>query len=487
MKFFVLFLSLIFTLLSFNLFANERYIVVYKNDKAQPRDMVKSMSSVKALGSFENEITADVITANKKDIAKIKKMDQVDYVEVDKIVKISETWGLDRIDDRSGLDDSFEAPNDGAGVHTYIVDTGVNTKHNEFQGRIGNGFSAVEDSNGFEDCNGHGTHVAGTVAGTVYGVAKKATIHPVRVLNCEGSGYTSGVIAGVEWVGNNHIKPAVANMSLGGSASQTLDDAMKIAIGKGVSFVVAAGNSNDDACTGSPSGVDVAITVGATDNLDNRASFSSYGDCVDVFAPGVGITSAWKDGVDATNTISGTSMAAPHVAGSVALYLKANPEAMPGDVNVWMQKTSTKDVVKNAQSRKDHIIYVGSLDEEDIGDPEPEPDPKPKPDPKPPGAPYHLLLGDNGKSCIQTCDTRGMAYHQEGTLKALRRCRRTLFKFGYKQRRVRRNDTKNGCGMYDKASGWYGWYFNGGWKAREATGDSFDADFGGFRRVCACS
>ncbi len=213
---------------------------------------------------------------------------------------------------------------------------------------MGNGYTAISDGQGTTDCNGHGTHVAGTTGGTTYGVAKQVTIHPVRVLSCSGSGSNSGVIAGVDWVTANHVKPAVANMSLGGSASSALDTAVSNSISAGVSYAIAAGNSNANACNYSPARVSSAVTVGATTNTDARSSFSNYGSCLDIFAPGSNITSAWYTSSTATNTISGTSMASPHVAGALALYLQTNPTASPSTATQALISNSTANKVTSA-------------------------------------------------------------------------------------------------------------------------------------------
>jgi len=243
----------------------------------------------------------------------------------------------------------------GAGVKAYVVDTGIRLDHEDFRGHVLSGFDAV-DGGPADDCNGHGTHVAGTTGGTRFGVAKGVTLVAVRVLGCDGSGATSGVIAGVDYVTANHAagQPAVANMRLGGGASAALDAAVQGAINDGVSFVVAAGNSGglvgdltgqSNACNSSPARVPAALTVGATDVRDAKASYSNKGTCLDLFAPGTNITFAWSTGPSATNTISGTSMASPHVAGAAALFLQTSPGATPAQVSRQLITTSTPNVV----------------------------------------------------------------------------------------------------------------------------------------------
>jgi subtilisin family serine protease len=262
------------------------------------------------------------------------------------------SWGLDRIDQRNlPLNQSYTYPNTASNVHAYIIDTGIRTTHQQFGGRAVSGFDAV-DGGAADDCNGHGTHVSGTVGGSAYGVAKGVQLVAVRVLNCQGSGTNAQVVGGIDWVTANAIKPAVANMSLGGGANTAIDNAVNSAINSGVTFAIAAGNGNtlgvrQNACNYSPARVPNAITVGATQNNDAAASFSNFGTCVDILAPGVNITSSWSTNDTATNTISGTSMATPHVAGAAALVLSANPTWSNQQVRDYLVNNSTPNVVTN--------------------------------------------------------------------------------------------------------------------------------------------
>ena len=273
-------------------------------------------------------------------------------------------WGLDRIDQRAlPLNNQFSRAYTGSGVTAYIIDTGVLSTHTEFGGRVLSGFTSISDSNGTEDCNGHGTHVAGTVGGSNYGVAPGVAIVPVRVLDCSGSGSTSGVIAGIDWVIANHVAgtPAVANMSLGGGRSSALDIAVRSAVADGVVFVVAAGNSTANACQSSPAGEPLAITVGSTTSADARSSFSNYGSCVDVFAPGSSITSAWYTSTTASNTISGTSMASPHVAGVVALGLEIAPNSSVAQISDWITSTATPGIIGDAGTGSPNLLVYSRL------------------------------------------------------------------------------------------------------------------------------
>ena len=283
-------------------------------------------------------------------------------VEQDQVVwafatQSNATWGLDRVDQRDlPLSGSFTYTPTGAGVRVYIIDTGIRFDHAEFGGRAVSGYDVI-DGGSADDCNGHGTHVAGTVGGSTYGVAKGTRLVAVRVLGCDGSGTLSGVIAGIDWVTANHVKPAVANVSLGGGASSSLDDAVRKSISKGVTYAVAAGNSNADACNYSPARVAEALTVGASTSSDARASFSNYGSCLDLFAPGESITSAWYSSSTATATASGTSMAAPHVAGVAALYLEGNSGASPSTVMNAISSTATVDRLSNLAGSPNKLVY----------------------------------------------------------------------------------------------------------------------------------
>jgi subtilisin family serine protease len=274
------------------------------------------------------------------------------------------------------LNSTFAASAKGAGVDAYIVDTGILSTHTDFSGRMGAGFSSINDGNGTNDCNGHGTHVAGTTAGTTYGIAKSATLIPVRVLDCLGSGTNSGVIAGLDWIISHHTAgtPAVANMSLGGGASAALDLAVQNVINDGVVMAVAAGNSNVNACNSSPARAVNAITVGSTTTTDARSSFSNIGTCLDIFAPGSSITSAWIGSTTAINTISGTSMASPHVAGVAAVLMGRFPTSTPAQIATMLRTSATPNVVTSAGTGSpNYLLYLDPIGGPIIAPPPPTP------------------------------------------------------------------------------------------------------------------
>ncbi|MFI7662507.1 S8 family peptidase [Micromonospora parva] len=352
----------------------DSYIVVLK-DSAVARDRVGDTAkrlSGRHGGTVARTYGAALrgfeVTVSASAAARIAADPAVAYVEQNHTVSISGTqanppsWGLDRIDQRNlPLDSSYTYPNTASNVHAYIIDTGIRFSHNDFGGRATSGYDAV-DGGSADDCNGHGTHVAGSVGGSAYGVAKAVQLVGVRVLNCSGSGTNAGVIAGVDWVTANAIKPAVANMSLGGGANSSLDNAVRNSIASGVTYGLAAGNdSGANACNTSPARTTEAITVGSTTSSDARSSFSNVGTCLDIFAPGSSITSAWYTSNTATNTISGTSMATPHVVGAAALVASANPSWTPAQVRNQLVANATPNVVGNPGSGSPNLLlYVGT-------------------------------------------------------------------------------------------------------------------------------
>ena len=318
-----------------------------------------------ALKGYAAKIPANEVAALRRD-------PRVAYVEPDRLMETQATqsgatWGLDRVDQRTlPLNSAFNYTRTGAGVTAYIIDTGIRPTHADLGGRAVADQDFVDPANptgpyynNGKDCNGHGTHVAGTVGGASYGVAKSVSLVGVRVLDCDGYGLISEIVAGVDWVTANAAKPAVANMSLGGGGSTALDTAVRNSIAAGITYAVAAGNEYRDACYSSPARVSAAITVAATDRYDRRPGFSNYGSCVDWFAPGVAIKSAWHTGDTAVATIDGTSMATPHTAGAAAQYLGANPAASPATVRSALYSQTTKYRVSHAKSANNHLLYVG--------------------------------------------------------------------------------------------------------------------------------
>ncbi len=357
-----------------------QYIVVFRGDVRNPQALAQQMTAAhggalthrygSALKGFAAALSEQAVEA-------LKKNPNVAFVEQDRRVSLDgtqtgATWGLDRIDQRDlPLNNTYTYTPTGAGVKAYILDTGIRTSHNDFGGRASVGYDAIGDGQNGQDCHGHGTHVAGTVGGTTYGVAKGVSLVAVRVLNCSGSGSNSQVIAGIDYVTqqkqNNPATPMVANMSLGGGVSTALDNAVNNSIAAGVTYAVAAGNSNANACNGSPARVAAALTVGSTTSTDARSSFSNYGTCLDLFAPGSSITSAWHTSNTATNTISGTSMATPHVAGVAALYLEDNPSAAPATVTNAILSSASSGRVSNPGSGSPNLLLYSPLTEEEPG------------------------------------------------------------------------------------------------------------------------
>ncbi|AJE39117.1 S8 family peptidase [Streptomyces nodosus] len=308
----------------------------------------------KTFGSALNGYTANLSATEARRLAadpSVASVEQNQTVHLTDTTQSSAPWGLDRIDQASlPLSGTYTYPDSaGSGVTAYVIDTGVRITHSQISGRASYGYDAVSGGTP-SDGNGHGTHVATTIAGSTYGVAKKAKIVAVRVLDASGSGTTAGVIAGVDWVTKNHSGPSVANMSLGGGASSTLDTAVRNSIASGVTYAIAAGNDNANASSSSPARVTEAITVGATTSTDARASYSNYGSVLDLFAPGSSITAGWNTSDTATNTISGTSMATPHVAGAAAVYLANHTSATPAQVSTALVNGATSGAVTSPGS-----------------------------------------------------------------------------------------------------------------------------------------
>ncbi|HCJ6434809.1 S8 family peptidase [Acinetobacter baumannii] len=348
-----------------------QYIVILNKDAGPSKDFAQNIAKQhagKVLQSYDTVLKGFAIylpdTAGAAFIEAMKKNPHVLSVESDTIVNIDATtqsnpdWGLDRIDQNAlPLNSTYSYLQTGSGTTAYIVDTGILSSHQEFSGRVLSGYTAISDGNGTTDCNGHGTHVAGTVGGTTYGVAKNVNLVPIRILGCDGSGASSNVIAGLDWILKNGKKPAVVNMSLGGEANASLDSAVENLFNNGYVMVVAAGNSNTDACSSSPARVSKAITVAATDSTDTRASYSNYGSCVDIFAPGSQINSSWIGSNTATKVLNGTSMATPHVVGVVAEMLQSTPTATPQTISTDLLNQASNNVVKNPSGSPNRLLY----------------------------------------------------------------------------------------------------------------------------------
>lgn len=348
--------------------ARQTYLVTYRSaadGRAVAADIARSGARVRH--AYQHALDGAALSLNASELAMLRSDPRVTLIEADAPVSLtaeqsSAPWGLDRSDQRlRPLSGTYTYNTAGAGVTAYIVDTGIRADHTDFGGRVStNGYTAINDGNGKNDCNGHGTHVSGTVAGTTYGMAKSATLVPVRVLGCDGGGSWSGVIAGLDWIVSDHVSgPAVANMSLGGGASSTVDAAVGRVVADGVTVVVAAGNANRNACNYSPARAAAAITVGATTSSDARASYSNFGSCLDIFAPGSAVTSAWYTSTTATASLNGTSMASPHVAGAAALLLGVDGSLSPSTVTSQLTGNATTGVVGSAGTGSpNRLLYV---------------------------------------------------------------------------------------------------------------------------------
>jgi subtilisin family serine protease len=348
-----------------------QYIVILNKDVGSSNEFAQGIAKQhggKVLQTYDAVLKGFAIylpdVAGTAFVEAMKKNPKVVSVENDTIMKVDATtqsnpdWGLDRIDQRNlPLDSAYSYLQTGSGTTAYIVDTGILSTHQQFSGRVLSGYTAISDGNGTSDCHGHGTHVAGTVGGSTYGVAKNVSLVPIRILGCDGSGASSNVIAGLDWILKNGKKPAVVNMSLGGEANTSLDSAVENLFNNGYVMVVAAGNSNTDACSSSPARVSKAITVAATDSTDTRASYSNYGSCVDIFAPGSQINSSWIGSNTATKVLNGTSMATPHVAGVVAEMLQSTPTATPQTISTNLLNQASSNVVKNPSGSPNRLLY----------------------------------------------------------------------------------------------------------------------------------
>jgi subtilisin family serine protease len=344
-----------------------QYIVVFNDDVADPhgKAIEKALKkNGKLKYSYGAAIKGFAAELSDEAVAELRADPDVAYIEADQTVSISTTqsgatWGIDRIDQRNRpLSGTYTYTSTGSGVRAYIIDTGIQTSHSQFGGRASAVFDAF-GGNG-QDCNGHGTHVAGTVGSSTYGVAKGALLRAVRVLNCSGSGSNSGVIAGMDWVRTNHIKPAVANMSLGGGFSSATNTAANNLANAGVFLAVAAGNSNANACNYSPSSASAVTSVMSSTSSDAKSSFSNFGSCTHLYAPGSSITSTWLNG--GTNTISGTSMATPHVVGVAALYKATFGDAASSTIRSWLINNSTTNVITgNPSGTPNRLLYKSTL------------------------------------------------------------------------------------------------------------------------------
>ena len=380
------------------------YIVAFRSDERDPVALARALTTANggtvthvyrtALQGFAVAGLSDLAANALRSNPRVALVEPNGVVTTAGIQSPAPSWGLDRIDAASGLSGSYSYPNDATGVTAYIIDTGANSTSSDFAGRLTLGPN-YDDGTTSEDCNGHGTHVAGTLGGTVYGVAKNVSLVAIRVLNCLGNGSYDAVIAGLDWVAQNHAALSVANLSLSGGYSATLNQAIVGTVSTGVVVVAAAGNNSGDACVYSPGSEPSAITVGAIAQFDQWASYSNFGTCVDINAPGSSITSDWIGAPDATNTLNGTSMAAPHVAGAAAMYLSVNRSATPAQVATSLIGAATAGAISAIPSgTANRLLYVGFIASGSI----------------PPDASFSAAACSGGFTCSFTAKTAGLTY-----------------------------------------------------------------------------
>jgi subtilisin family serine protease len=408
----------------------DEYIVTFRDDVADAPGLARQMAAQHGASlrfTYSAAIRGFAAHMSARAAEAIRRNPMVHAVEADMVARVTDVqqpapWNLDRIDQRTlPIDRSYTYPATGAGVNVYIIDSGIRTTHAELGGRAFGAFTVINDGRGTGDCSSHGTHVAGIVGGTQFGVAKAAKLFAVRVFGCTGVGATSGVIAGVDWVTRNRSLPAVATMSLSGSKSESLNLAVQNSIKAGVVYAVAAGNGAADACGDSPASTPEAITVGASSNSDGISGYSNFGPCVDVFAPGDAIRSAYI--TDDTSTVlkGGTSMATPHAAGVAALYLSVNPGATPAQVSEAIVAGATTGVLKNATSGSpNRVLFTGVLTMPPATAVPAPVDSAAPPTPVPPPAPDQLPVARFTFNCVRgTCtydaaassDDRGIAMY----------------------------------------------------------------------------